>query len=233
MRLVPASVLLVAAGLSLGLYGVFAPPHVQPPLRQAPRAEALRVVGTGRPSGPSHPEAVAHTTSVAGHRVPITPVGIGSGPASVALPALGISSALGPARGLTPDGTIDDAPLSGPDWSLPWWYDAGPAPGQGGSAVILGHVDSALGAGHLGVFFRLGDATPGEAISVTLADGSVTNWKVTSVHLYSDSQFPDALVYDRSGPPTLRLVTCGGAFDYQSHSYQSAVVVTARPASGP
>jgi sortase (surface protein transpeptidase) len=99
--------------------------------------------------------------------------------------------------------------------------------------VILGHVDSALGAGHLGVFFRLGDATPGDRIVVTLTNSSVTSWVVTSAHLYPDGQFPDALVYERSGPPTLRLVTCGGAFDYQTHTYQSALVVTARLVSGP
>lgn len=99
-----------------------------------------------------------------------------------------------------------------------------------GSAVILGHVDSALGAGHLGVFFRLGNTAPGEAISVTMANGSFTSWNITSVHLYPDNHFPDALVYGRSGSPTLRWVTCGGAFDYQSHAYQSALVVTARSA---
>lgn len=122
-------------------------------------------------------------------------------PVSVTIPALGISSNLGPARGLNPDGTIDDAPLSGPTWSLPWWYEAGPAPGQMGSAVILGHVDSALGAGHLGVFFRLGNAAPGEAISVTMANGSVTSWDVASVHLYPDNLFP---MHSSTGAPIRR-----------------------------
>ncbi len=153
-----------------------------------------------------------------------------SAPVSVAIPAIGVSSVLGPERGLNPDGTIDDAPLSGPTWALPWWYDGGPAPGQDGSAVILGHVDSAVGAGHLGVFYRLGDVQPGASITVTSADGATTDWVVVSTVLYPDQGFPDAVVYDPTGPPTLRLVTCGGAFDPQTHSYQSAVVVTARPA---
>jgi hypothetical protein len=96
--------------------------------------------------------------------------------------------------------------------------------------VILGHVDSALGAGHLGVFFKLGDLQPGQLITVTLADGAATQWEITSVRLYNDDQFPDGVVYDHSGPPTLRLVTCGGAFDWQTHEYDSATVVTAVPA---
>ncbi len=150
-----------------------------------------------------------------------------SAPAQLELAALAISSPLGPVRGLNPDGTLDDAPLSGPIWSLPWWYDEGPTPGQSGSAVILGHVDSALGQGGLGVFFRLGDARVGEGIDVTLANGTTTHWTVTSVRLYADSDFPDSVVYARSGPPVLRLVTCGGAFDWSTHEYVSAVVVTA------
>lgn len=151
-----------------------------------------------------------------------------SAPVNIAIPALQISSALGPARGLNPDGTINDAPLSGPTWSLPWWYNGGPTPGQNGSAVLLGHVDSAVGAGHLGVFFHLGDLEPGQAITVTLGDGTVTRWVITSTDLYPDSQFPDAVVYDRSGPPVLRLVTCGGSFNWQTHHYESATVVTAQ-----
>lgn len=224
MRLVPASAVLVAAGLGLGLYGVVSPPRVQPPSPQGGQTHA--------PGPPGAGVLPASASRAALGRAPATSAAVASPPVSIAIPAIGITSSLGPARGRNPDGTINDAPLSGPTWSLPWWYKGGPAPGQAGSAVILGHVDSAAGAGHLGAFFRLGNATPGERITVTLANGSVTSWAVTSAHLYPDDQFSDALVYGRSGPPTLRLVTCGGAFDYATHTYQSALVVTARPASG-
>jgi hypothetical protein len=64
-------------------------------------------------------------------------------------------------------------------------------------------------------------------INVTLANGTTTNWTVTSVSLYADDLFPDGLVYARSGPPVLRLVTCGGAFDWSTHEYESSLVVTA------
>jgi len=96
--------------------------------------------------------------------------------------------------------------------------------------VILGHVDSALGAGHLGVFYKLGDLQPGQRVTVTLADGIATQWVIASNHAYLDGQFPNAIVYNRNGPATLRLVTCGGNFDWQTHEYESAIVVTARPA---
>ena len=223
MRLALAAGLTAAAGLCLTVYGAAAPPYLRPPgpattvSRQTPAIPAA-----GRPS-PSR-RAPGTAPAPASPRAPA-----GAVPADIAVPALDISSALGPARGLRADGTVDDAPLSGPTWSLPWWYAGGPAPGQAGSAVILGHVDSAAGAGHLGVFFRLGALRAGQQIAVTSAGAAVTHWTVTSSVSYLDAQFPDAVVYDRAGPPMLRLVTCGGSFDRHTHHYRAATVVTARP----
>jgi hypothetical protein len=239
----PAAAVLGAAGLALFAYGISAPPHLQPPIAAANGSGPAE-----RPLSPTHrqisrPASSSSTTSrprprpvrrerprTFGHKVGTHSQAPRSAPAHLALPSLGISSSLGPARGLNPDGTVDDAPLTGPTWSLPWWYDDGASPGQSGSAVILGHVDSALGQGGVGVFFRLGDVRPGQTIDVTLANHTTTHWTVISVRLYSDGLFPDALVYDRSGPPVLRLVTCGGAFDWSTHEYESSVVVTAHPA---
>jgi hypothetical protein len=228
-----SAVALVTAGLVIASYGFVAPGTVRPPMStlrqdggskpsQVPRAlagsNASTVVRAVRPP-------VAATAGLAGG--PSAPLAR-SAPVSIDVPALSISSDLGPARGIDQSGAVDDAPLSGPIWSLPWWYDEGSSPGQEGSAVILGHVDSAIGTGGLGVFFRLGDVRTGEGIDVGLADGSITHWVVTSKQLYDDAAFPDALVYSVSGHPTLRLVTCGGSFDWQTHLYQSALVVTAR-----
>lgn len=209
-----AAAFAVVSGIGLATFGLISPPHATPPVPRV--AEHQRESPT--PGTSSRPVAAERPTVVA------------SPPVSIAIPALGITSALGPQRGLTATGTIDDAPLSGPTWALPWWYDDGPTPGEEGSAVILGHVDSAIGAGHLGVFFTLGNLRTGQAITVDLADGTVTRWVVTSVVLYPDTQFPDALVYAHSGSPVLRLVTCGGTFDPQTHGYESATVVTATPA---
>lgn len=203
---------LMAGGLGLASLGILTPRYIQPPSAFA-RAPSPRS---------------SHTASSASGAEPaVSAVRARSVPVAIAIPALGITSVLGPPRGLNPDGTINDAPLSGPAWSLPWWYQGGPSPGQAGSAVLLGHVDSADGAGHLGAFFRLGDLPPGGTIEVQLADGVLTRWSTVSTVLYRDGQFPDTEIYRTRGSPTLRLVTCGGPFNWHTHHYESTVVVTA------
>lgn len=198
--------------------------HLQPP-RPPSAGVSLQVPSSGTTSSsPGGSAAGSPTTSPAA-----TPLASdqASPPTRISIPALGVTSALGPARGLNPNGTVNDAPLTGPIWSLPWWYSGGPAPGEDGSAVILGHVDSAIGAGHLGTFYRLGDLEAGDTVSVTLDSGVVTHWSVVSDVLYADTDFPDSVVYDPTGPPMLRLVTCGGTYDTSTHEYEGAVVVTA------
>lgn len=107
------------------------------------------------------------------------------------------------------------------------WYRYGPTPGAPGSAVLAGHVDW---HGVPGIFFRLRELHAGDAVAVTMSDGSVQSWTVTDVRLVAKPELPVAEVFSRIGPPTLTLVTCGGSFDSKTHHYRSNVVVTAAPA---
>lgn len=141
-----------------------------------------------------------------------------SSPASIQIPEIGVSVALGPPLGLTAFGTVEV-----PSGTVqPAWYDEGPAPGQEGSSVILGHVDSKSGPG---VFFNLRELVPGQTFTVTEANGHVETFKVTYVAEYSKSAFPDTLVYGDHGAAELNLVTCGGVFDPATGHYLSNIVV--------
>ncbi|WP_245717628.1 class F sortase [Nocardia jejuensis] len=120
--------------------------------------------------------------------------------------------------GLNADGTVQ-VPA---DYRQAGWYQQGPAPGEQGSAVILGHVDSYQGEG---IFFSLKKVKPGDMIDVARADGKTAHFKVTDVRMYSKSEFPDQLVYGSRGGATLQVVTCGGQFDQNAKSYLSNVVV--------
>jgi sortase (surface protein transpeptidase) len=104
------------------------------------------------------------------------------------------------------------------------WFDDGPAPGQPGPAVIAAHVDSYKGPG---VFFDLSQLRPGDRIYVRRADGTMVIFSVAQVHMYLKTAFPTAAVYGPAPGAQLRLITCGGTFDYQDRSYLSNVVVYA------
>jgi len=139
-------------------------------------------------------------------------------PISLSIPAIGLSNVPLGELGLNLDGTVQ-VPTNVQDAG---WYRLGPAPGQLGSAVILGHVDSHEGPA---VFFNLRSLVPGSLIEVALADGSAARFTVTSVAIYDKATFPSRLVYGPHGDAELQLVTCGGTFDPSTGSYLSNVVV--------
>jgi len=97
-------------------------------------------------------------------------------------------------------------------------------PGQIGTSVIEGHVDNDQGPA---VFFRLGALRPGDLVNVRLADGVTAVFRVTGVRQYLKSKFPAKTVYRATRFAGLRLITCGGAFDYATSQYLSSTVVYA------
>jgi Sortase domain len=144
-------------------------------------------------------------------------------PVSVEIPAIGVHSVL-LRLGVKPDGAMQVPPLQRRA-STAGWYKYSVTPGQIGTAVIEGHVDSERGPA---VFFRLGALRPGDLVNVRLADGITAIFRVTGVRQYLKSRFPAKTVYrDATRFAALRLITCGGAFDYATSQYLSSTVVFA------
>jgi Sortase domain len=147
-------------------------------------------------------------------------------PVSVEIPAIGVTSRL-LYLGLNADGTIQvPSLLTSADEAA--WYKYSATPGQIGASVIEGHVDSYQGPA---VFYRLGALRPGDTIDVTLADGITAIFRVTGVREYLKSNFPAQAIYGTTDYAALRLITCGGVFDYASGHYLSSTVVFASLAS--
>lgn len=146
-------------------------------------------------------------------------------PVVLGIPRLEVTSRLAGLRKKA-NGTLqvpEDAQRAG-------WYSQGAAPGDPGPAVIVGHVDSFRGPG---VFARLDSLRRGDPVRIRRADGSLVTFFVTQVRTYAKRDFPTKLVYGGSRTPSLRLITCGGAFDRRSKSYLSNTIVFAdlkRPA---
>jgi hypothetical protein len=110
------------------------------------------------------------------------------------------------------------------DWQRAGWYRHGARPGELGSAVILGHVDSPDGAA---IFAGLAGLDPGARIVVGRADGTRVIFRVRRIETYDRSRFPTEAVYLPTLTPQLRLITCGGRYDRARGRYQANVVVFA------
>lgn len=143
-------------------------------------------------------------------------------PVTLGIPALDLTERLIGLR-KAPDGALQVPE----DPARVGWYSQGPAPGDDGPAVLVGHVDSYRGPG---VFARLKQLRAGDEIRVRRADGTLAVFVVRQVQEYAKRDFPTEVVYRGDGAASLRLITCGGEFDRRSGSYRSNVVVFAAPA---
>ncbi|MFE5858888.1 class F sortase [Streptomyces sp. NPDC056500] len=124
--------------------------------------------------------------------------------------------------GLDPDGWIEAPPAE--DRNIAGWYQNGVAPGQRGTAVIVGHVDNLSGPA---VFYGLGSITKGERVEVPRFDGKTAVFEVYGVEVFDKDDFPAAQVYGDTGHAELRVITCGGGYS-KSNGYDGNVVVFAR-----
>jgi hypothetical protein len=186
----------------------------------------LLLLAPGGPPGPSA-AASAPRPPVPLALAALAPEGLPSStapPIRLQIPAIHVSTKIVD-EGLGADGALQVPPLTDAGVREVGWYDLGPAPGQVGSAIIVGHVDSYQAAG---VFYDLGSLVPGNAVEVTLANGETVHFTVTSVHEYSKAHFPASEVYGPEPYQALRLITCGGAFDEATGHYLSNIVVYAR-----
>jgi hypothetical protein len=183
--------------------------------QHAPQPPASVAGSIGPPPSASH---ASPTSTVAPLVLPR------SDPVAIDIPAIGVHSSL-LYLGLNSDGTVQVP--SGPSYNYnkAGWYRYSPTPGSVGPAVILGHVDS--GAWGPSVFFKLGDLRPGNRVMVSRRDGLVAVFEITGVRRYPKDHFPTQLVYGNTKTAALRLITCGGAFNFSTGHYVDNIIVFA------
>jgi hypothetical protein len=184
---------------------------------------AMLVAVLAQQHAPAPVASAAGTTGASGAKGPVLHQ---SPPVSVAIPAIGVQSRL-LHLGRNKDGTMA-VPNLMTSANEAAWYKYSVTPGQTGTAVIEGHVDSYQGPA---VFFRLGALRPGNHIDVTLADGITAVFRVTGVRQYAKDEYPANTIYAPADYAALRLITCGGDFDTATGHYLSSVVVFASLAS--
>lgn len=143
-------------------------------------------------------------------------------PTSVTIPALGVGAPVDRV-GLEPDGGMEIPH----DIRRVGWYEPGVRPGETGSAVIAGHVDSrSQGRGAL---WGLKELDAGNTVTIGHADGRSTTWRVTSRTSHVKEQLPIGELFTRFGDTRLVLITCGGSFDSARGRYTHNIVVIAEP----
>ncbi|MCX4827246.1 MULTISPECIES: class F sortase [unclassified Streptomyces] len=147
----------------------------------------------------------------------------GADPRRVDIAALRIQAPV-VARGLDAGGAIDPPPYARA--GVVGWYSDGVRPGERGTSLFVGHVDTER---RPAVFYHLSEAEPGDTVRVTRSDGSVAEFTVDDVRVFSRENFDPAKAYGphRSERAELRLITCGGSFDKASGTYSANVIVSA------
>jgi LPXTG-site transpeptidase (sortase) family protein len=116
-----------------------------------------------------------------------------------------------------------EAPPSN-DSNLVGWFQEGVTPGERGTAIVAGHVDTKTGPA---VFMQLSTLKRGSKVDISREDGSIATFVVDSVETYEKSNFPNKRVYADTPDPQLRLITCAGEYDKKAQDYTENLVVFA------
>lgn len=138
----------------------------------------------------------------------------------VVIPAIRVDAPLVDVH-LEPDNSLGSPPPEDPQ--LAGWYRDGVAPGQPGTSVVVGHVDTLAGPA---VFDGLGSLRRGDRIEVPRQDDRVAVFEVYGVEVLSTADFPADRVYRDTGRAELRLIARDGRTTADGHD--AAVVVLAR-----
>ncbi|MEE1788844.1 class F sortase [Streptomyces sp. SP17BM10] len=185
-----------------------------PPAATAPAAPGP----SASPAAAGKPGPTAATGAAA---APAAPALKRSKPTRLRIPQIAVDA---PFTELTlgPAGQLNAPPPD--DKNLVGWYKDGATPGERGSAVVAGHVDTTKGPA---VFLLLSLLLPGNKVEVARADGTVAVFSVDSVETFAKNAFPDQKVYGKTPDAQLRLITCGGVYDKKRRDYLDNVVVFA------
>ncbi|MFG2556095.1 class F sortase [Streptomyces sp. NPDC048581] len=184
-------------------------PDETPEARRAPVVESS-APPEGRSAGPP-----ARTHRTEGKHLPR------SRPVRLLIPKISVDApftdlAIGSAGQLQP-------PPAG-DTNLVGWHAKGASPGEAGTSIIAGHVDTTTSPA---VFASLSELEKGDRFQVLRADGRKASFLVDSVETFDKDSFPSKRVYGDTPRARVRLITCAGDYDRKVRDYTANLVVFA------
>ncbi|MFI1047987.1 class F sortase [Streptomyces griseoruber] len=184
---------------------------VPPQARQAPQ-----VPGTSPSSAPPRSSAPA-----AGAGRPVGRHLPRSRPVRLRIPRISVDAPFTDLS-LNAEGQLQAPPPN--DTNLVGWHAAGPSPGETGTAIIAGHVDTKTSAA---VFVGLQYLKKGDVFDVVRADRSVAHFEVDDTETFAKDDFPSERVYADTPRAEARLITCAGTYDHSAKDYEDNLVVFA------
>jgi LPXTG-site transpeptidase (sortase) family protein len=103
------------------------------------------------------------------------------------------------------------------------WFVGETKPGDNGLSIIDGHVQ---GKYQPGIFKKLDTLRSGDTFTVEFGDRTKRNFQVISVKSYSVEQAAhEMFVKQPSLSQQLNLITCGGKYNTNTHSYDQRILV--------
>lgn len=138
-------------------------------------------------------------------------------PHQIEIPAIGVDAVIEEV-GLLPGGQMDE-PSKMDDVA---WYAGGYMPGEQGSAVLAGHVDSRTGPA---IFFDLEKLEEGDEIIVTDEEGLEKVFVVQMSESYDRNDAPLQKIFGYSYRSQLNLITCTGEFNTEAGTHDERLVV--------
>ncbi|GAA2237312.1 MULTISPECIES: class F sortase [Kitasatospora] len=205
------------------LNGSLAGAPLPPKSAAVPKTAAARPVPSqtsAAQSGPAQP-GPAQAKPPEAAPSPSKPVLGSSPPKRLRIPAIGVDA---PFTQLAAQPSGEIAPPPADDKNLVGWFNGSASPGEPGTSVVIGHVDTKTGPA---VFVGLSALRQGSKVEITRADGVTVTYVVDNIEAYAKKEFPDEQVYGEADDAQLRLITCGGAYDRNAMDYTENVVAFA------
>jgi hypothetical protein len=142
---------------------------------------------------------------------------------SIRIPVLGVTATIG--RATLHDGVLSPPPVP---TEVGLWAGSASLEAGSGEVTIVGHVDW-VGMPAF-AFGRLAYLHAGDLVYTADRHGAQTAWRVIDVTARPKSDGVDLGAFaGSSGRRSLALITCGGAFDASSSSYEDNVYAYASP----
>ncbi|MFE6760014.1 class F sortase [Streptomyces sp. NPDC057684] len=189
-----------------------------PAVAYAPSSDAV-------PPAPSEPPMMpVPSEPPAAPVTPVAPVGKHlprAKPTRLLIPKIGVDAPF-TELAIGPTGQLQPPPAA--DTNLVGWQADGVSPGETGTSIIAGHVDTKTSAA---VFASLRALKQGDTFSVKRDDSRTASFVVDSVETFAKNAFPDERVYGDTPQAQVRLITCTGQYDRAKKDYTDNLVVFA------